>query len=58
MPLVNMWCAQTMPDSATMPRNAPVTHLYAYSGLRDMCARISSAMPKPGSTITYTAGCE
>src|SRR5690349_24541454 len=55
-PVANMWCAQTLIDSAAIATVAPTMPLYPNSGLRLNTGMTSVTMPKNGSATMYTSG--
>ena len=57
MPVMYMWCAQTMKERKASTKSAPTIALYPYSGLRVLFAMTSATMPMPGRMSTYTSGC-
>ncbi len=48
-PVANMWCAQTVSESAPMDSVASTRPLYPNSGLRAKTGKISDTMPKNGN---------
>src|SRR5919112_724094 len=58
MPETNMWCAHTEKPRTRMAIRDNAIKRYPKIGLRDIVEITSDAMPKPGSIMMYTAGCE
>src|SRR5512142_3370019 len=58
MPEANMWCAQTRKPTRAIPSEDIATQRYPYNGFRTNTGSSSEITPRPGSTNTYTAGCE
>src|SRR5260370_8892905 len=57
IPIVNMWCAQTLMLTKPMQTVAPTMTGYPKIGLRENTGIISDANAKQGMIRTYTSGC-
>src|SRR5258708_34036871 len=57
IPIVNMWCAQTLMLTKAMQTVAPTMTGYPKIGLRENTGIISEANAKQGMIRTYTSGC-
>src|SRR5687767_10321064 len=56
MPVMNMWCAQTMNDMNPRKTIEYTSARYPQSGFRVLLAMISDTMPIAGRMSTYTSG--
>src|SRR5260370_27387470 len=56
IPIVNMWCAQTLMLTKPMQTVAPTMTVYPKIGLRENTGIISDANAKQGMIRTYTSG--
>src|SRR5207249_780428 len=55
-PVVNMWCAHTVNDSAVTRRKASTNPLYPYRGLPANTGMISDTIPQAPRISMYTSG--
>ena len=57
MPVINMWCPQTIVDKNAIARIDPTIALYPKIGLRAFVDITSDAIPRAGRRTMYTSGC-